>query len=180
MTRRSAGEAGFTLIEVIIALVLFALIAGAGVALVESVLNIQHRTAGRLERLGDMQRAMFIVANDLGQVGDGPVSGDAGTILFSRPLAAMANLPQPIAYALAGNALVRTIGKGSPQPLLTGVSAARWRYFHTGDGWRYSWPPDAKRSAEWPEAVSLDLTIAPRQDQPSGTLRRIVALPAQP
>ena len=173
-------EAGFTLIEVIISLVLFALIAAAGVALVESVLGIQHRTAGRLERLGDMQRAMFIVANDLGQINDGPVSGDAGAILLTRPLSAMANLPQPIAYALAGDALVRTIGKGAPQPLLTGVSAARWRYFHAGDGWLDRWPPEPKRQGDWPEAISLDATLVAQPDRPGGTLRRIVVLPVRP
>ena len=180
MTPAPAREAGFTLIEVVIALVLFALIAVAGVALVESVLKIQHRTAGRLERLGDMQRAMFLIANDLGQVNGGTVGGDAGTIRFSRPLAATAGIPQPIGYAIAAGSLVRTVGTGTPQPVLTGIAGARWRYYRKGDGWRDRWPPDPRRDGEWPEAVSLDLTLAPAPDRPGGTLRRVVALPSQP
>jgi general secretion pathway protein J len=39
--RPEAGEAGFTLIELMISLGLFALIAVAGLALVEGIINVQ-------------------------------------------------------------------------------------------------------------------------------------------
>jgi len=72
----AAGEAGFTLIELIISLALFALIAMAGLSLVEALLNIQQRTSGRLDRLAELQRAMYVLDNDLTQASAGPITGE--------------------------------------------------------------------------------------------------------
>lgn len=172
-------EGGFTLIEVMISLALFALIGVAGVAMVEGVLRVQAQTGARLERLGDVQRAMFVVANDLGQVAGGPVSGTATRLTFSRRLGALGE-PQPIDYRLAGDLVIRDIGPKRPQRLLTGVAGIAWRYYLGGEGWFDHWPPDLKRAGEWPSAIAVDVALTPVPNRPGGTLHRLVVLPGRP
>ena len=169
-------EAGFTLIELIISLALFALIALAGVAMVDGVLRVQAQTGGRIERLGDLQRAMFVLANDIGQVAGGPVKGSATSVSLERRLGGE---PQPIAYGLAGDTIVRQIAAGR-QRLLGGVTSISWHYYRVGSGWLDHWPPSPTTAGEWPAAISVDIALTPRPNLPGGTLRRVVALPAQP
>lgn len=176
MSRR-AGEAGFTLIELIISLALFALIALAGVAMVDSVLRVQAETGGRIERLGDLQRAMFVLANDIGQVTGGPVTGDATSLSFERRLGGE---PKPITYRFAGGAIVREIAPRGRQRLLEGVGGIRWEYYRAGSGWLDRWPPSPATAGEWPAAIAIDIALAPKPNLPGGTLRRVVALPGQP
>ena len=64
-------EAGVTLTEVLVALVLFALIGGAGLAVLDQVLRVQARTDGRLERLAEVQRAMHLLTLDFMQATGG-------------------------------------------------------------------------------------------------------------
>jgi general secretion pathway protein J len=171
---RAASDEGFTLIELMISLALFALIAVAGLALVDSVLGVQSRTEGRLDRLADLQRAMLVVTADIEQVAVGNVSGGADRLSFTRAAPGFGGPPVAVSYALAGGTLTRTIG-GAPQRLIDGVGRLRWRFY---DGsWQAAWPsgPDATR---WPRAVELEMTVAGEGSQ-RGLLRRVVLLPAR-
>ena len=173
---RAPAEAGFTLIETIIALALFGLIAVAGLALVDSVLGIRARTDGRLERLAELQRAMFVIGADLDQISAGPIAEAQGTLSFRRHATSLDGRGEAVRYTLAGDTLQRSLGadKRPAQRLLTGVSAARWSYFVPGSGWRAGWPPDPQQADFWPAAVALDVTLR------EGTLRRVVDLPERP
>ncbi len=71
MTPRPHGQGGFTLLELMISLGLFALIAVAGLALVDSVIGVDGRTEARLDRVADLQRAMVVVSSDLDQIAPG-------------------------------------------------------------------------------------------------------------
>ena len=179
-------EQGFTLIELIVSLALFGLIAAAGLALVENVLGVQAQTDGRLERLGDLQRAMFVLTGDLEQVSDGAIAGSAGGIAFRRHAQALGGYGAPVGYALVDGAMIRTLAPaaagGAPrvQRLLDGVAAVRWRYRDGAAGWRDSWPPaEPERQGDWPDAVEVTMTLVPARGRPAGRIRRIVALPAQ-
>ena len=81
--RIARGRNGFTLIEVIIALSLFALIGVAGFSMLSGVLQTQERTDGRLRRLSDIQRAVFVISADLDQV-SGRIEGDGSTLTFQK------------------------------------------------------------------------------------------------
>lgn len=174
--RREAGEAGFTLIELMISLGLFALIAIAGLALVEGIINVQDRTGPRLDRVADLQRAMFVVASDLDQIAVGPISGGADQLHFTRSAPGMGGAAVALDYAIAGGMLVRSVGPGR-QRVLTGVARARWRFW---DGaWVDRWPVDDAGKERWPRAIALEMSVA----APNGTtasLRRVVALPIRP
>lgn len=175
-------EAGFTLIELIISLALFALIALAGLALVESLMTIQARTDGRLDRVATIQRAMFTVHNDFSQVTAGAIVGEGSSIAFQRPFAPQGGLPVRVRYALVGGAMVRDAEVGGArlsQRVMGGVSTLRWRYYIANAGWIDRWPPSPDRAKEWPSAIAAEMTMAP-QAGVAGPIRQVVALPVRP
>jgi general secretion pathway protein J len=172
---RSPGEAGFTLIEVMISLGLFGLIAVAGLALVTGIINVQGRTDVRLERLAQLQRTMGVITGDLDQVAHGNIAGGGGEVSFTRAGPGAGGPPIPVRYALVEGAMVRFIGP-RPQLLLPGVAQARWRFW---DGqWTDRWPRDEKQAGVWPRAIEIEMQIA-SPGGPTGSLRRMVVLPVQ-
>lgn len=174
--RRPGGDAGFTLVEVVVAVGLFGLIAMAGFTLLDSELGVQARTDGRLERLGDMQRAMYVLSADFEQMSSEPVT--AGSAVSFRRLAAESPGGEvEVRYSLDGAVLVRTVA-GRPQRLIDGVAAARWSFYAEPTGWTAQWPQDP--AAPRPSAAALDVTLAPGPETAGGTLRRVVALPERP
>jgi general secretion pathway protein J len=169
------NSSGFTLIELMIALVLFALISVAGLALVDGVLGVQGRTETRLDRLADLQRAMLVVSGDVEQVASGDISGGGEQLSFTRAAPGLGGAPVAVTYMVKDGVLTRVVD-GRPQMLLIGVTGARWRFF--GDAWTNQWPPSEEAREEWPRAVELDLTVAPGKG-PAGPLRRVILLPAR-
>lgn len=168
------GEAGFTLLEVMISLVLFALIAIAGVTLIDGILGVQGRTEKRLDRLADIQRALFVVTSDLDQVTRGAITGGGAAASFRRVAPGVGGVPVEVRYSVAGGALIRQVGP-VPQLLLSGVQSAQWRFF---DGeWADGWPPSEEARDRWPRAIEVQLELT---GGPGGALRRVVVLPAQP
>ncbi len=171
MTAHRQGEAGFTLLELMISLGLFALIAVAGLALVDSVIGVDGRTEARLDRVADMQRAMVVISSDLDQIAPGPLGGDAAGVRFQRSAPGVGGPPIGVGYRVVGGQLLRVVG-GRPQLVLDQVKGARWRYFD--GGWLDRWPPAPDRSLDWPRAVVVELQVA---GTGGGSLRRIVTLP---
>lgn len=167
------GEAGFTLLELMISLGLFALIAVAGLALVDGIIKVQDRTEGRSDRLADLQRAMFVVSSDLDQIARGTIDGGAANLSFSRAAPAVGGAAVPVRYSIANGNLVRQIGP-MPQELLRGIASLRWRFWN--GAWVNKWPIDDKNRERWPRAVEIEMQVAGPGGVP-GTLRRVVTLP---
>lgn len=179
-TTPRAAEGGFTLIELMISLGLFALIAVAGVSLVDSIIGIQSRTQARLDRLDTLERAMVVVASDLDQVAAGPITGGGDRLSFRRAAPAFGGPAIEIRYRQSGNNLLRE-GVGRSQLVADDVAALRWRFFD-GAAWVDRWPQVAVPPGSpppWPSAIELELR-AGSAAQPGGLLRRVVALPAAP
>ncbi|MBB5710706.1 type II secretion system protein GspJ [Sphingomonas xinjiangensis] len=173
--RKSEGEAGFTLIELMISLGLFALIAVAGLALVDGIIKVQGRTETRLDRLADLQRALFVVTSDLDQLAGGDISGGGSNLSFTRAAPGMGGPSVPLRYAVTGGTLIRGLGP-MPQRVLSGVSAARWRFW---DGaWVERWPLNAEERARWPRAIALEMQVAGPGGS-SSQVRRVIALPVR-
>lgn len=169
----SARSAGFTLIEMMVALLLFALISLAGVSLVETVARMQRATAGRADRLADIQRALFLVDADFSQLASGPDRA-AGAVGFTR---VSGNGDLAIRYWADRAGLHRT-ADGSDHVVLTGVGAVGWRFAKHGV-WvdMPSTPQDATR----PRAIELMLQLQSGQLQSGagGPVRRVIELPAE-
>jgi general secretion pathway protein J len=167
-------EAGVTLVEVLVALVLFALIGGAGLAVLDQVLRVQVRTEGRLERLAEVQRALHLLTVDFMQASGGSLGFADGAVAFRR------SDGPAVRYGFDGTALTRSVAAGAGrarQVVLSGVGAASWQFYAPEAGWIDRWPPDPTRPAANPAAVSLTVSLA--GPGPSGDLRRIALLPAE-
>ncbi|MEP6785766.1 MAG: type II secretion system minor pseudopilin GspJ [Sphingomonadales bacterium] len=94
MTRRGSTEDGFTLVEMMVALFIFGLLAAAGVALLSVGVRAQAAATHELEATARLRRMSVLLANDMAQIvprtarsGDGAVlrafTGNDGT---SNPL----------------------------------------------------------------------------------------------
>lgn len=178
-------QAGFTLIEVLVALALFALISGAGFAMLDQVLRTQRATEGRLERLAAIQRTLFLVTNDL-LLARGrsfkhvPVQGDVPGISFWRNASDPGVGAVRLGYGLNSGALTRTVSGANGPPLasqilLTDVIYAEWQFYAPPSGWRADWPPPGSLPGQAhpnPRAVALMLTLADGE-----LVRRIALLP---
>lgn len=181
MTKDGRREGGFTLIEIIISLALFALISMAGIALIDAVIRVEEGTAGRLDRIGQLQRAMFLMTRDLEQIAGGTLREVDEGVSFERQSASVLEGNVPARYVLRGDTLIRGIGDPAApgQTIIGGVTEAEWSFFFPGRGWRSELPVDEAGRAEQPSAVAVDI-ILDESGTPSGSLRRVVELPTPP
>lgn len=169
-------EAGFTLVEVLVALALFALIGGAGFAVLDQVIRVQARTEGRLDRLAEIQRATHLVTLDFMQVAGGTFTYADGAVSFRRSGGAG---DFAVRYALEEGAFVRRLsgsGAEAAQRLIGDVDALAWQFFALGAGWRADWPPEDADASVMPSAVAIELTLT--GGGLAGRLRRVAILPA--
>lgn len=190
---------GFTLVEVIVALALFALIAVAGFTLLDGVLRAQSATETRLSRLAEVQRAMLVVSTDLDQISGALAGGGTNLALQKDDLAGRR---VTVSYTLTENRLSRTVAGPTgdrTQVILDNVSAVRWSFHERRGAWLDAWPDPASSGAAGvgqvqgsfagarpPQAidvVALDLSLAGFDGRPGATLRRLASVPlmeAQP
>lgn len=168
-------DSGLTLVEVLVSLSVFALIGLAGFALIEAILNSRDRTEGRLERLGEIQRAMHLLRLDLEQANGEGLVFDGAVLTFSRTAPGTESLG--LGLLVEGGRLQRHVRLQSGetiQTVLTGVSGARWRFFRAGAGWLDAWPPPGRDPPRFPDAIALDLALQTQPGRPGGTLRRVI------
>lgn len=180
----AAKAAGFTLLEVLVSLLIFGLIAAAGVSVMAYAVDNQDTVRARMDRLGEFQRARGLLKSDLSQAAlrrtrrvDGSAVRDAfvgGRPGESGPLFAFARHGwenpdgdpraslQYVEYRIADGRLERSAraaldgaAQGAPQVLLTGIGEAQVRYLIRGD-WNDGWLGGAEAM---PEAIELDLQL---------------------
>lgn len=198
MTLRAASPAnpsGFTLVEMLVALTIFALLAAAGVGLLRASVDTQAAVEGRLGELKGIERLHALFAADLGQAVDRPVRdgaaarpalvGSAGELRLVR--AGWTNLDesprstlQRVTWRLSGGRLGRTGHRaldggnaGEEAILAERLVSARFRYRSIDGGWVETWPSAGGPSL--PRAVELTL-----ERQGEEALVVIAALPPPP
>lgn len=74
-------EAGFTLVELLVGLLVFSLIAGAGVAMLAFSVRAQGATSKRLDDVAALARAGALLSADLGQAVNRPARDEGGVRL---------------------------------------------------------------------------------------------------
>jgi general secretion pathway protein J len=159
------GTAGFTLIEVMVSLALFALIGGAGVSVLDQVLRAQVRTEAQLDGLAAMQRAMLLITLDFAQAGPASVMQDQAGVQVGHGAVT-------VIYAVQDGVLMRAFGDVQ-QPVLAGVAGVGWQFLDAQNGWLEAWPVAEDLTNPRAIAVTLDLGA-------KGQIRRVVGLPGQP
>lgn len=161
-------SAGVTLIEMVVALAIFGLIGAAGYSMLDQVLRIDARTSGRLDRLGDMQRALFLVGQDFAQADGHSVRQDDGLSMTRNGVV--------IRYRLAGDVLQRDLHDAeasmAEQVLVEGVQGLQWRFLE-GNRWVAGLPAGAGKPRN-PRAVELVLDLTGGQQ-----VRQVAVLPAE-
>lgn len=187
---------GFTLIEVMIALALFALIAVAGFTLLDSVLRTQSATETRLARLAEVQRAMLVISTDLDQI-TGALVGSGPALSLQKDDLSGGRVV--VRYDLAGATLTRTVSGPlgeRTQKLVDGVTTVRWTFHRRRGDWLGQWPQPAPpealptpapvttldptappRPIDGVTAVALDLTLTGLDGRPNASLRRVASIP---
>jgi general secretion pathway protein J len=183
---------GFTLMEVLVAMVLLGLFAVVAYRALDAVLNAQrHATAG-MDNLNELAAAFALMATDLANTTtrlDPPdPSGSGFHTLMGQDGAAQFDfvrlLPddadqgvQRIAYRCAGKALSRLIWPDINNPgntpqeftLLNGLRSCAFKYLDAGGQWLTVWR--AQTGNPFPRAV--ELTIAEADGTP---IRRVLGV----
>ncbi|WP_237883753.1 type II secretion system protein GspJ [Pseudomonas sp. PGPR40] len=173
-------QAGFTLLELVIALAIFALLGLASWGLFDGVIRVQQSTTAHERAFRGLQRAVAVIERDLLHVTEQPVVLQQGVLQLQRshwrnPLDQPRSERQTLTYRLDNGALWReSQGEGSQtvqrQKLLTEVRDVSWRLFDAQSGWRSDWP--SGRDVKAPKAVELQVSVGRFQE-----IRRVLLLP---
>ncbi len=192
-----SAELGFTLIELMVAVLIFSMLATTGVILLRTSVDGQAAISAHLDALGDVQRGISTLDADISQVSKRISRTQAGTfapVFYGRaaqdnePLMqfvrdgwsnpSMARRPslQKVEYWWREGRIERigyeaVDGADAPEPaiLFKGVTALTLRYRTRKGEWLERWVPEKPSDA--PTAVEL---VMERDGQPPLTLRFLV------
>lgn len=175
-------EAGFTLVEVMIALAIFAMIAVAGVAILSFSVRAGAATAARLDGAAALARTVSLLSSDLGQAVDRPTRDEGGIArpaftggagAAETPLLALVRggwddldgAPRPalqkVAWRLRDGVVERIAWPEldgaaplAPAAMMSGVADLRLRYRLAG-AWSDRW--EGRAGPPLPQAVEVTL-----------------------
>ena len=159
-----SGLRGFTLLEMLVALSIFGLLAVMSYGGLTSVLEQQFRTEAEAERLAELQKAYLVMQRAIEQVVKRPVRDEFGdeqaplvgdlTLELTRggwnnPLGRPRSTLQRVAYVWEDRQLRRYLwqvldraqdSQPLEQLLLDNVEYMQLRYLVAGDVWTEQWP----------------------------------------
>lgn len=173
-SRRIAGY-GFSLVEMLVALSIFALVSGAGVILLRTSIDAQASTAKSLNANSEISRLRALLASELLSAQPrvsrdangaprpalGGTASSMSAVFASEGNGADSRVARAT-YRLSNGALIRDHAdhvdgdtSGQSAIIVRDVASLSWRY-RGGDGaWRSAWAPD--RPDRLPLAVELTL-----------------------
>lgn len=202
LTRHGVKQAGsgFTLLELLIAISVFAVVAAVAYGGLRTVLESKQLLDARLQTLARLQSTFSMLRRDIEQAVMRAVRDEGGTPL--PPFSGNARDSELLAFTRAGWSNPRGIKRSTLQrvayrwqdsilrrvswgvldrvddadvvdvPLLGGVEAMRLRFQDANRQWHTAWPPEQQTDAELPRAVELVLML-----EGKGELSRLFCLP---
>jgi len=181
---------GFTLLELLVALAIFGLIAVMSYSGLSAVLNQQSQTEAAADRLSELQKTYLIMQRDIEQAVPRPVRDEFGdeqaplvggdSLRFTRggwsnPVGYPRSSLQRVGYDYEDEQLKRYSwavldraqdSQPLEQPLIEQVEGMEIRYLAANDEWQEQWPAataaaDAEgQPAELPKAVEVTIEHA--------------------
>jgi general secretion pathway protein J len=193
-----ARQRGFTLLEVIVALMVFSTISLAAFRVLSSTGALQQRADQRLDDLAALQRSVSQLDRDLDQLLAWPApqgtdelelpEGEAVTLVSGgrrNPLQRARSQLAGVAWVLDDDGVLwRSHWDGAgrdaveirSREMLRGVDAIEWRFLDEESQWLDSWPPPPS-AQDGDERPALPLAVEVRlQTQTFGEVWRHVAL----
>jgi general secretion pathway protein J len=179
--RVSLRPSGFTLVELLVALAVFATMAGLAYGGLNSIARTRGELAKQEDRFRDLTRAIDMLNRDLGESVARPVRGSNGQQLpaiigtseqieitrlgFANPQAEQRSNLERVLYEVDANTLKRgryavldRVQDSAPtmSDLNVAVDGFRLRYLNTNGQWLETWPPQdvaSDQMAALPRAV---------------------------
>lgn len=202
MKRIARHSRGFTLIEVLVALAIFAILAALAYGTLNETLANAELLSARLDRLQAVQRTMRVLSEDLIQLAPRPVrdelgdqygaalqtSFDSGYALeltrggWRNPMALPRGTLQRAAYRIEEDQLVRYHWNVLDRTLsneilgvtlLDGVESVVFRFMRDNGEWTDQWPPQGTSGAAGLRQRPRAVEIVLTL-QPEGTLTRLI------
>ena len=186
-----ARETGFTLIEMLVALLIFGMLSAAGVALLSFSVTTQDKASARMDEIGQLSRMGALLTGDLAQavprasrdenaqLRPAFLGGSGAPLLalvrggWGNPDAAPRSSLQKVEYRLSGDRLERVaypyVDGAMPLPpvtLVEGVRGVRLRFRADNGAWLDRWIP--QQAYHMPKAVEIEVDTAR-----DGTLRQL-------
>ena len=180
-------NAGFTLLELLVSLAIFALLATMAYSALNTVLNARKEVEQRAARLTELQTAFMVMERDIEEAVARPVRDDlgdeqaalkgggvgTGVLTLTRtgwrnPLGVARSDLQRVDYVFNKQQLLReswaTLDRGPgnepyAEVLIDGVSAVDVRFMGQDRQWVGYWPPDSAGNAPSPDAVLMPQAI---------------------
>jgi general secretion pathway protein J len=174
---RRDPEAGVTLIEVLVAMALFAVIGVSAFSVLDTIIRVRTSTEARLERIADIDRTLLILTRDLNQKGSAPVASDGTSLSFSRWDGLR------LVYAAPEGVLIRRLpALDTDQRLLAGAGGLTFRLLDTKGVWHDEWPVIDAGVLPQPallRAVEMSFFVATSEAEEPQAVIRLVDLPQE-
>lgn len=195
-------KAGFTLIEILIAMFIFTIVSVIIVGALHTVFTSQSSTEKSASRLADLQMALTLMSRDFEQVSERTITNAAGAIEgafigtnnsatfthagLANPLGqAQRSTLQRVRYQLIKNKLIRETWaaldqskdtKSAERILLRAVTELNFEYLDQNGKFHTRWPPadQTSNSETIPKAVKVFITL-----QDLGKISQLYVIPIQ-
>jgi general secretion pathway protein J len=204
MTRHGSRCSAFTLIEVLVSLAIFAILAALCYGALNQSLQSAEMLNGRMDRLQAVQRTMRLLVDDLQQLAPRPIRDEIGDSFspaldtgfqsgfalelthggWSNPIVLPRGTLQRSAYRMEDDELVRyhwmvldrtLANEAAEVVLLDGVESIFFRFLQANGQWTEQWPPASRPGA-------LGARLRPRAAEivltlaDEGEIRRLVEI----
>ena len=176
MTSRSRNIRAFTLIEVLVSLAIFSIMAALAYGALGQTLDSAELLNARMDRLQAIQRTMRLLSEDLQQLSPRPIRDELGDGFapaldtdfqsgfalelthggWSNPIVLPRSTLQRSAYCIEEDELIRyhwmvldrtLANEPVSVALLDGVDSILFRFLQTNGEWTEQWPPNNRPGA---------------------------------